>query len=123
MTKQHVLIIDDTRWWAESVGRTLAAEGFGVEYSAHGLQAIDMIDEHRPDVIILDIFLPGPNGIALLHELRSHQDLASIPVIVVSGAVSEEVASTLAAYGISAVLDKGHVTPAQLTAAVRRSLL
>lgn len=123
MTPINVLIVDDNMWWAASLQRTLQPRGFTFVHVPHGLAAIDEVDRHRPDVVLLDIFLPGPNGLALVHELRSHDDLATLPVVILSGAVSLDMTTALKKYGIQQVLDKGSTTPEQIAAALRKALL
>ena len=83
---------------------------------------MDMIDKHHPHAIVLDIFMPGPNGIVLLHEMRSHSDLANIPVIVCSNSASDIPHGNLAKYGVMAVLDKTTMHPDDIVTAVRRVL-
>ena len=83
MTKlPYVLIVEDDEWLAAQQIRNLQAAGYGAESVPHALAAIDAIDERQPDVMILDVFLIGPNAFTLLHEMRSHADLAQIPVIL-----------------------------------------
>src|SRR5919202_4342953 len=83
MTKKpHVLVVEDDEWLAEQHVRTLMKAGINARYTPHALAAMEEIDVHPPDVLILDVLLPGPNAFTLLHELKSHVDLAMIPVIL-----------------------------------------
>ena len=50
---------------------------------------METIDRLKPNVIILDLFMPGPNGIVLLHEMQSHADLSRIPIILISNAAGD----------------------------------
>lgn len=117
---KRILVVEDDSWQAEYIARQLERAGYRVQVAAHALQAIEVIDQQLPDIIILDMFLPGANGVTLLHEIRSHADLAHIPVIVCS---AEQVsAKQLKPYGVVEVLDKTIMTNADLQAAVRRVL-
>ena len=117
-----VLIVDDDGWLASQYSRTLEIAGYRPFVAANALEAMDMIDKHHPHAIVLDIFMPGPNGIVLLHEMRSHSDLANIPVIVCSNSASDIPHGNLAKYGVMAVLDKTTMHPDDIVTAVRRVL-
>lgn len=114
----RVLIVDDDRWQAEFYERELSPAGNDVHHAAHALAAIEMVDEVQPDVIILDVLLPGTNGIALLHELQTHSDTMTIPVIIVT-TLPDAVANTRA-YGVHAVFDKSTIVTGELAQAVKK---
>lgn len=123
MTKvPTALIVEDDEWLAEQLVRTLMAAGIRSESVAHALGAIDMIDATLPDVIILDVLLAGPNAFALLHELQSHADLASIPVILCTNSADQFSGEDIAAYGVREVLDKAKMVPDDLVAAIKKVL-
>ena len=118
-----ILIVDDDGWLASQYSRTLETAGYRPFVAANALEAMDMIDKYHPHAIVLDIFMPGPNGIVLLHEMRSHSDLANIPVIVCSNSASDIPHGNLAKYGVMAVLDKTTMDPDDIVTAIRRVLL
>lgn len=123
MTKQpYVLIVEDDDWLAEQYARTLKAAGIRTGTVPHALAAIDAIDQQRPDALVLDVLLAGPNAFTLLHELQSHADLASIPVILCTNGADQLAGEDLQAYGVTRVLDKATMRPDDLIAAVRRAL-
>lgn len=114
----NVLIVEDDPWQAEHFARQLERAGYHADVAGNALQAIDLIDGRPPEVIILDMFLPGANGMTLLHEIRSHADLAGTPVIVCS---TENIPhDSLKPYGVVAVLDKTTMTNTDVVAAVRK---
>lgn len=123
MTKgQPVLIIDDDGWLASQFERLLESAGYTVRVAANALEGMDAIDKFHPKVIVLDIFMPGPNGIVLLHEIRSHGDLAHVPVVVCTNSASDIPHGNLAPYGVQQVLDKTTMHPDDIVAAVRKAL-
>jgi twitching motility two-component system response regulator PilH len=101
----------------------LAGAGFTVTHVPHGLAAIEALDRFKPDILVLDIFLPGPNALALLHELQSYADLARLPIIVCSNSAADVPEGALTEYGVSCVIDKTSMQPVDLVAAVRRELV
>lgn len=124
MTKTpHILIVEDDDWMAEQHVRTLNQVGFSSEAVSHAFAAIDAIDGHPPDAIILDLLLTGQNAFTLLHEMQSHNDLASIPVILCTNSASDLMSDELVAYGVSAVLDKTVMHPDDIVTAIRKALL
>lgn len=121
--RQPILIIDDDGWLASQFERLLESAGYTVRVAANALEGMDAIDKFHPKVIVLDIFMPGPNGIVLLHEIRSHSDLAHVPVVVCTNSASDIPHGNLAPYGVQQVLDKTTMRPDDIVAAVRKALL
>lgn len=123
MTKTpYVLIVEDDDWLAEQYKRTLGEAGIRAESVPHALAAIDSIDTTMPDVLVLDLLLAGPNAFTLLHELRSHADLAAIPVILCTTSADQIAQEDIAAYGVRQVLDKSTMLPRDFVAAVKKVL-
>lgn len=123
MTKSPlILVVEDDEWFAEQEVRALEAAGFHAEHVAHALAAMEIIDDRHPDVLLLDVFLAGPNVFTLLHELRSHVDLAMIPIVLCTNSADALSDEDLAVYGISAVLDKTSMLPDDIVAAIKKVL-
>lgn len=118
MTK--VLIVEDDPWQRDHVASVLGRRKMEVQVSGHAYEALDAIDNSPPDVILLDMKLPGVNAMALLHELQSHDDLARIPVVVMS-AQTDVTYEELAPYGVVRLLDKATMKPEDIAAAVRKA--
>ncbi len=115
----RVLVVDDDQWQVDEYTRTLTAAGYIVERAGNALDAMETIDRLKPNVIILDLFMPGPNGIVLLHEMQSHADLSRIPIILISNAAGDLSLDVLAPYGVQKVLDKTTMVPGDIVAAVK----
>ncbi len=123
MTKTpYVLIVEDDAWLAEQYIRTLGEAGIRAEFVPHALAAIDSVDTKLPDALVLDLLLAGPNAFTLLHELRSHADLASIPVILCTTSADQIASEDMQAYGVKQILDKATMVPQDMVAAIRRIL-
>lgn len=115
----HVLIVDDDPWQVDHFRQQLEQSNFKVSSAANAVAAIKYVDNNQPDVLVLDMMIPGPNGMTLLHELQSHSDLASIPVVVCSSLQLS--LADLKSYGVVAVLDKTKLTQSDLVAAVKKA--
>ena len=85
----QVLLVEDEPAQREVLAYNLEAEGFGVAKAETGDDALMMVDETQPDVIILDWMLPGVSGIEICRRLKSNTDTRKIPVIMLT-ARSEE---------------------------------
>ena len=117
---KRVLIVDDDRWFADLLAHGLRAAGFVVDIVGDAISGLARIDTHQPHLIVLDMFMPGPNGIVLLHELQSYSDLGQIPVVVCTNSAADISERDLLPYGVSRVLDKTTMAPDDVVAAAVR---
>ncbi|UUV07595.1 phosphate regulon transcriptional regulator PhoB [Ruegeria sp. YS9] len=85
-----VLVVEDEMAQREVLAYNLEAEGFRVSKAANGEEAILLVDEDSPDIIVLDWMMPNLSGIEVCRRLKSRPDTRSIPIIMLS-ARSEEV--------------------------------
>ena len=119
----HVLLVEDDAWQSEHFQRQLERSGYRVAVAASAQEAVHAVDISHPDLIVLDLMLPGTNGIAVLHELRSYADTGLIPVIMCSSIASNLSREQLSAYGVVDIIDKTTIQPDELVVAVRGVLL
>jgi CheY-like chemotaxis protein len=87
MTMSTVLIVEDDQEIRELIGDVLTLEGFTVHSMARLPHGLDRIRTIEPDVIVLDLGLPGIGGIELLRIIKEDPKLGSIPIVICSGAV------------------------------------
>lgn len=80
-----VLIVDDDPDVTTFLGTILGDAGMRVVTAHDGLEALDRLQEVTPDLISLDLVMPGKSGVRLLHDLRKHPSWQRIPVIIVTG--------------------------------------
>lgn len=113
----NVLLVEDDQWLAECYGSWLTKANVTVNWAANAQAALTVLDEVECQVIVVDLFLPGANGIQLLIELASYSDTQDTPVVVCSSALPAEDVNW-AAYGVVAALDKTVMTQNQFTQAV-----
>jgi two-component system response regulator BaeR len=83
---QAILIIEDEAKLAELLRDYLQQAGFGVNIVNNGRDAIPAVREHLPDLILLDLMLPGRDGMEICRELRT---FSSVPVIMTTARVEE----------------------------------
>lgn len=114
-----VVVVEDDTLLFRHYERILKRADIETYHAAHALEAIDVIDDVQPDVIMADMLLTGSTALPLLHELQSHDDLAQIPVVVVTNVAADISLDTLKPYGVKKLMDKMTMKPDELVAAVR----
>ena len=89
--RTHVLVVDDCPATRELLGIILSGEGYEVTSASDGQLALDRLrDRLRPDLVLLDLVMPGVDGWEFLERKNRDPELAHIPVIILSG-VGDEV--------------------------------
>lgn len=117
---KKVLIVEDDPVWAKLMQYYISETGAESQVVIAPGQALEMIDDWHPDALVLDMLLASETGMALLNELKSHEDLANLPIIVCSnvGITRDD----MEPFGVRAVLDKSTMTPAQVRQALTEVL-
>jgi CheY-like chemotaxis protein/tetratricopeptide (TPR) repeat protein len=104
---QRILIAEDHQPLAESLLQLLRGRGYQAEHAADGVAALRAIATAPPDLLLLDLKLPGLHGIDLLKKLRQSPHTRDLPVIIVTGAYrGEQYRQAAAALGIRHYLEK-----------------
>lgn len=116
---QRIVVVEDDVWLAEHYLRVLRRAGYETYHAGHALGAIDIIDDVRPQAVLLDVLLTGTTALALLHELRSHADLADIPIVLATNLADQIEMDDVASYGVKRILDKATMHPEDIVAAMR----
>ncbi|RLJ36141.1 winged helix family two component transcriptional regulator [Litoreibacter meonggei] len=89
MTQPVVLVVEDDPAQREVLAYNIRAEGYLVETAENGDEALLMVQEHAPDVVVLDWMLPNVSGIEICRQIKAKSETRDIPVIMLS-ARSEE---------------------------------
>ena len=114
-----VLIVDNDRTTVSLLKILLELDGHTVEAANHPARLLDDVRQAAPDVVLMDVFLTGGDGLDLLRRLRAEPDLSAIPVLMTSGMNLAEECSEAGADGF---LLKPYA-PEQLTEALQRTLV
>ncbi len=85
-----VLLVDDEDQLRRVMRDLLERDGYQVTEARDGVEALDQIDRHAPDIIVLDLNLPGLDGYGVLSHLRSRPATAAIPVVVLTAQGDED---------------------------------
>ena len=84
----RILVVDDDASVRELLKNRLLANGYEVVMMDNGLDAISMMKNWRPDLIIMDVYMPSIDGLSLFQEIQSDEELKDIPILVISGVKS-----------------------------------
>ena len=118
-TKPEVMLIDDNNSARRINKSKLSMEGFSVMETSSGIDAIKMMDERVPDLIVCDTQTEGIDGLKLLSVIRSTPALSKIPVIMLSAAASTDVIDKVYELGADEFMSKSTTSPAALAERVK----
>jgi two-component system phosphate regulon response regulator PhoB len=85
-----VLLVEDEEQLRRVMKDLLEREGYTVAEAGDGVQALDQVDRFAPDIIILDLNLPGMDGYGVLAQLRSRPATRGIPIVVLTAKGDED---------------------------------
>lgn len=80
----HVLVVEDEDALSELLSYNLKKEGFRVSLAADGEEAMMLVEERQPDVVVLDWMLPKISGIEVCRRLRSRHETRNLPIIMLT---------------------------------------
>jgi len=119
--KNHILIIDDDRQIVQGMTLRLQASGYVVCGASDGRKGLEQASASIPDAIVLDIRMPGMDGLTVLKELKKSPRTADVPVVVVSANVVEETRARAYGLGAKCFLEKPYNAD-KLLSAVQRAM-
>lgn len=85
-----VLIADDEEAIRSLLSLALEAEGFDVLHAQDGVEAIEIAEEHRPDLVVMDMMMPRMGGLNALAHLRRRPSTADLPVVLLTARSSDD---------------------------------
>jgi adenylate cyclase len=121
MAKKTILIVDDNADTRLVLSARLKADHYHTVFAADALQAMSVALKERPDAILLDLGLPGGNGLMVLERLKANTSLGSIPVIIVT-AEDPQVAEARTIEGGAVAFLQKPVDQDKLMAAVQQAV-
>ena len=89
MAPAVILVAGGTGSWRARVGATLVGAGYAVREAASGDEALAMVAERRPDLVLLDLRLPDGDGFGLLERLRALSGGSTVSIVAVVGALAD----------------------------------
>lgn len=119
---KRILIVEDDRFLRELIVKKLANEGYEAIEAVDGEQGLQKTKEEKPDIILLDLILPGIDGFEVLALKKDDPSISGIPVIILSNLGQKEDVEKGLALGAVDYLIKAHFTPGEIIEKVRNIL-
>src|SRR5436190_13078065 len=109
-----VLVVDDELGTRHALMRLLANEGYKTVRAGDGREALRALDAGTPDVILLDLMMPGMDGIELLEALQRHPNWKALPVVVLTALSDTHTVNRAQQLGAKAYLVKATFSVAEM---------
>lgn len=117
-----ILIVEDDQFLRNLCVRKLQKEKFNVLYAVDGEEGLKKIQEQKPDLVLLDILLPGLNGFDIVGAVKNNPEIAHIPIILLSNLGDKSDVDKGLGLGAEDYLIKAHFTPGEIVEKVREWL-
>jgi len=111
---KKILLVEDDKFLRELMSKKLLSLGFDVSVAPDGETAVEQVKLVKPDVVLLDLILPGINGFEVLEKTKSNPETAAIPVIILSNLGQQEDIERGLKLGAKDFLVKAHFTPQEI---------
>ncbi len=109
-----VLIVEDDKFIAEALAKKFKENNFDIGHLENGEKVVAEMITQKPDIVILDVLLPGKDGFEILKELKKDNKTKDIPVIIVSNLGSKGDLEKARQLGAVDFMIKATVTPADI---------
>ena len=119
---KKILVVEDERILGEMYRDKFSQAGFKVILITSAEEAIKVVPEEKPDLILLDILLPRENGIVFLRKLRENPEFSLIPVVVFSNFDDLETKKQAYQLGVKDYLIKTGHTPQEIIEKIKENL-
>lgn len=81
---KKILIVEDDPSFSRAINHIIMKEGYDVITASNGMTGLRMAQEEKPDLLVLDVMLPGLDGFEICHRLRQDPATAKLPIIMLS---------------------------------------
>ncbi|MFH1781630.1 MAG: response regulator [Patescibacteria group bacterium] len=122
--KINILIVEDDRFLSELIATKLEKEGFGIELSPDAENALEKVKANVPDIILLDIMLPGMDGFEFLEKIKADKKSAQakVPVLILSNFGQESKVEKGLSLGADDYLVKANFTTAEIVDKIKKTM-
>ena len=117
-----IAIVEDDQAISQMYRFKFEAEGYEVETAGNGILGLELVEEMKPDIILLDLMMPEMNGDEMLAELRKKPWGKKIKVIVLTNMGEQEIPQAVKDLDVSGVILKANMTPRQVADKVKEQL-
>lgn len=117
-----ILVVEDDKFLRELITQKLSREGYDVYEAVDGEDGVKKAKESKPDIILLDLILPGIDGFEVLAKIKEDSDLVNIPVVILSNLGQRDDVERGLKLGAVDFLIKAHFTPGEIIEKVQKIL-
>ncbi|MCX6764600.1 MAG: response regulator [Candidatus Nealsonbacteria bacterium] len=121
-SKKTILIVEDDKFLRDLMNQKLIREGFDTAEAVDGEEGIIKIKEVKPDLVLLDLILPGIDGFEVLTKVKEDPTLSGIPIIVLSNLGQKDDIERGLQLGAKDYLIKAHFTPGEVIEKIKNIL-
>ena len=118
-----IAIIEDDLAIAQMYRLKFEAEGYRVEIAENGKLGLELCEQMKPDLVLLDLMMPEMNGDEMLEKMRSTDWGKDIRVIILTNVSEQEAPGKLKDFNVSAFVVKAEMTPKQVSELAKKQLL
>jgi DNA-binding response OmpR family regulator len=122
MKNKKVLVVEDDKSTSDALVIKLEQSGFDVIRANDGLECLSIINENKPDIILMDLIMPKLDGIETLKKIRSNEETKDLPVIILTNSDSSEMLAQAMENDSLEYLIKSDHTLEQITETVKAKL-
>jgi DNA-binding response OmpR family regulator len=119
---KKILIVEDDKFLRELITKKLKDEGYETVGAGDGEEGLDKAKKESPDMVLLDLILPGIDGFEVLSKIKDDTALSSIPVVILSNLGQREEVEKGLKMGAVDYMIKAHFTPGEITEKVKTVL-
>ena len=117
-----ILVVEDDGFLRELIVQKLRKENFDVEAAIEATEAFKSIEQKKPDLILLDLVLPGMDGFQITTHLKKNPETAKIPIVILSNLGQKEDIEKAKACGAVDYMVKADFTPGEIVEKIRQVL-
>lgn len=117
-----ILVVEDDKFLRELISQKLVKEQYDVTSAIDGEDGVKKIKAEKPDIILLDLILPGIDGFEVLSKIKDDPSTSSIPVIILSNLGQKEDVEKGLKLGAVDYLIKAHFTPGEIIEKIKMIL-
>ncbi len=109
-----ILVVEDDKFLRELISQKLTREGYDVKEAIDGEDGVVKVKEEKPDIILLDLILPGMDGFEVLAKIKDDPEVENIPVVILSNLGQRDDVERGLKLGAIDFLIKAHFTPGEI---------
>ncbi len=119
---KKILVVEDDKFLRELIAKKILAEGYIAVEAKDGEEGLKKIEEEKPDLVLLDLVLPGMTGFDILENVNENPLLSDIPIVVFSNLGQSDDVDRAINLGAKDFLIKAHFTPQEIIEKIKSVL-